>query len=206
MKSTNILLGVAVLFLFILAILASLFALEGGSSTQAIDTLASDEQLYTSIYNTRYIYKTINVRKGPGTNSPVVTQLQRGDSVRVVREENGWSEVQIKGYTNTYYIFTPLLHDTPIPEVEISSWNWHKEPQFGLSGAIVWNVQIKNNTAEYIDNVLIEFSTYNASDELITSAIAYVSGLPPDGYGVAKSYADYYGPEEYARIRIVKYK
>ena len=208
MKSTNLLLGVVALFLLFLATAAFLFAFEGGSSARTGNALEYDnKQLYSvTNYDVKYVYQAINVRKGPGTNFPVVTQLKRGDSVRVVREENEWSEVRIKGYANTYYIYSPLLHNTPLPEIEISSWNWYKDPDYGLNGAVVWNVRVNNNTNEYIEYVLVEFSTYDANDELITSATTYVEGLPPGGYGVAKSFATYFGTEKHARIRIVTHQ
>jgi len=208
MKSTNLFQGLAALFLLFFAVAAILFALEDNHSTLTGDApLYGEEQLdpNTDFYKVKYIYKTTNVRKGPGTNYPIVTQLKRGDSIRVIREEKGWSEVYIEGYTETY-IYSQLLHDTPLPDVEISSWNWYKDPDFGSNGAVIWNVRVNNNTNEYIEYVLVEFSTYDANDELITSNQAFVTGLSPGGYGVAKSYATYFGPEEHARIRIVEYK
>ena len=206
MKSTNLLLGVAALFLLFLAVTAFLFAFEGGASRTGEALVYGKEQLEPNTdYNVKYVYQTVNIRKGPGTNFPVATQLRRGDSVRVIREENGWTEVYIKGYKKTY-IYSELLHDNPLPPVEISSWNWYKDPDFGFDGAVIWNVQVRNNTRKYIEYVVLEFSTYDVNDNLITSSTAAVVKLSPGGYGAAKSYAEYFGPEKYARIRIVEYR
>ena len=153
--------------------------------------------------NLRYAYSTINIREGAGKSHKVIGKLKRGDIVEVKNIENKWAKVSI-GSIDKGYVYEPLLKHNPIPPLEISSWNWHTDSDFGTNGAVIWNVEVKNNTIRYIESVKVEFCTYDSSGNIITSDFTYVNGLSPGGTASSKSYATYYGPEKKGRIRIVK--
>ena len=100
------------------------------------------------------------------------------------------------------YASASVLRDGPLPPFEIVSWNWSTDPGFGIDGAVIWNVEVRNNTVTYVRQMRVDFATYDANDQLIDSDFTYVSGLSPGGTASAKSYATYYGREKTARIRI----
>lgn len=150
----------------------------------------------------RYAHKTINIRKGPGRNYEVLDQLERGDSVEITSVYKKWAKVSISGIPKGY-VYEPLLKNIPLPPLEIADWNWYSDSSFGADGAVIWNVEVRNNTSKYIEYVKVEFSTYDANDKLITSDFAYVKGLTPGGTATTKSYATFFGREKTGRIRIV---
>ena len=87
---------------------------------------------------------------------------------------------------------------------EIIAWNWRKDPSFGTDGTIKWNVQVKNSSNLYFDNVRIEFTTYDASDRLVSSTFSYVDAIPPGGTRSESSFADLYGTEQRATIQVTR--
>ena len=151
----------------------------------------------------RYAHKTINIREGAGKKHKVVDQLKRGSSIEVVSVENKWAKISLYG-VHKGYVYEPLLKNSPLPSLEIASWNWSADPDFGTRGSIIWNVEVRNNTDRYIERAKVEFSTYDSSGELITSDSTYVMGLSPGGTATDKSYATYYGREKKGRVRIVR--
>ena len=198
-KKTSILSWLLLLFLIFVFIgyLADTDTTNRSSSTSRVSGVAD-----TPPKDIRYAHRTINIRKGPGKNYEVVGQLRRGDSIEVTRVEKKWAKVSIAGIPKGY-VYEPLLKSSPLPPLEIADWNWYTDPSFGVDGAVIWNVEVRNNTSKYIEYVKVEFSTYDANDKLITSDFTYVKGLPPGGTATAKSYATYFGEEKTGRIRIV---
>jgi len=86
---------------------------------------------------------------------------------------------------------------------EVVDWNWKKDPSFGTDGTIKWNVQIRNKSNQYFDNVRVEFTTYDASERLVSSTFTYVDAIPPGGTRSESSFADLYGTEEKATIQVI---
>ena len=37
--------------------------------------------------------EAVNVRKAPGTDAPIVTKLRKGDPIRIIKQQEGWSLV-----------------------------------------------------------------------------------------------------------------
>ena len=89
--------------------------------------------------------------------------------------------------------------------VEVSSWNWYKDPNYGTKGSVRWTVEVKNLSNKYIDRVKVKFATYDANEKIITSSFAYVKGLAPYGTSTTSSFMTYFGKEETASIRIEPY-
>ena len=69
----------------------------------------NEEADNTVKYNKSVTGSRVNLRKGPGTNYPVVTSLIRGTSVGVISESNGWSKINYNGsigYMSSSYLGT----------------------------------------------------------------------------------------------------
>lgn len=152
---------------------------------------------------TRYVHSTVNVRAEPTTESSIVKTIERGSSlqVRTSQARNGWMPVY-EGQEEIGYVAGNLLEDTPLPDVEVADWNWRIDPDFGTDGTVRYTVELRNNTSQYIDQVRVEFATYDAQGNLIESTFTYVSGLSPGGNASESGFATYYGNEEKAKIRV----
>jgi zinc-ribbon domain len=85
---------------------------------------------------------------------------------------------------------------------EITQWNWRKDPSFGTKGTIRWNVEVHNKSSQNIQNVKVEFTTFGRDRKLIATTFTYVSAIPPGATRADASYADFYGTEESATIKI----
>lgn len=89
-----------------------------------------------------------------------------------------------------------------LSSVEISDWNWRKDPNFGTRGTIKWNVSVKNKGPENLRNVKVEFTTYDGAGKMVSTTFTYVSAIPPGETRSESSYADFYGTEARAATRI----
>lgn len=87
-------------------------------------------------------------------------------------------------------------------DVEIVSWNWRADPDFGTDGSVVWTAEVRSNATEAIESVRLELTTYDASGSVLTNAYTFVSGIPANGRKSTESYATYFGTEERARIQV----
>ncbi|HEY0087749.1 MAG TPA: DUF2116 family Zn-ribbon domain-containing protein [Candidatus Lokiarchaeia archaeon] len=151
----------------------------------------------------RYAHQKINLRQGRGENFKIINYLERGDVVNIDSTLYGWCIVY-KNNNKIGYASENFLNKYPIPDLEIADWNWRTEPDFGGDGAVIYTVQIRNNTNRYIKNVLVEITTYDSNGNLIDTDQTYVTGLSPGGTASGKGYATYYGKENRASIRIVE--
>lgn len=88
--------------------------------------------------------------------------------------------------------------------VKIVDYNWHKDPTFGGDGTIKWNVQVKNISSKYVENVKVEFTTYEAGGRMISTTFTYVSAIPPGESRASQSYADLYGAEARATCKLAR--
>src|ERR1019366_7054097 len=87
--------------------------------------------------------------------------------------------------------------------VEITTWNWKKDPSWGSNGVIHWVVQIKNKSARNVSRVDVEFSTFDAKGKIVSSSHEFVHAIPPGGSRAEESFADLYGSEADAHIQVV---
>lgn len=150
---------------------------------------------------TWHAHDTVNIRKGPSTDSKVVGQLTRGDDVRLEATTDDWKKI-IEDTHKGSYVYSPALKLYDVPNIGIVSWNWRKDPDFGTDGTVKWTAEIRNNTDSYIDNVLLKFSTYDSEGNIMTTDTGYATGLSPSGSTSTKGYATYYGGEEKARLQV----
>lgn len=87
--------------------------------------------------------------------------------------------------------------------VEIVDWNWIADPDFGGDGAIKWNVQVRNKSDKYLENVKVELVTYDHIENLVATASMYVGAIPPREVRAGESFADLYGTEARATVQVV---
>lgn len=85
---------------------------------------------------------------------------------------------------------------------EIVDFNWHKDPDFGTHGTIKWNVQVRNKSSQNIKNVRVEFTTYDAAEELVATTFTFVSAIPAGETRAESSFADLYNTEHNAKAVI----
>lgn len=194
-------LGAGCLVIFVLVVLVGILA-ETCSPTPSSSTGVPRSTPATQRgRETRWVHGAANVRSARNVSAAVVTQLNRGASVEVDSLSSGWYRVFRAGRP-IGYAAASVLKDAPIPPFEIVSWNWHSDPSFGVDGSIIWNVEVRNNTPEYVALLRVDFATYDDRNQLIESDFTYVRGLSPGATATTKSYATYFGREKTARIRI----
>ncbi|WP_273265319.1 SH3 domain-containing protein [Flexistipes sinusarabici] len=92
-----------------------------GDNTNKID---NDQYL-----RTRYAHTNINIRKGPSTDTKVITTIGKGTEVQIGATEDGWAPVYLNG-TKEGYIYAKLLKMYPPPKIEVTSFSWYKDPSF----------------------------------------------------------------------------
>lgn len=85
---------------------------------------------------------------------------------------------------------------------EVVDWNWEKDAGFGTKGAVKWNVVVRNKSDRPISMVKVEFTTYDSSGRLLDSTFTYVTAIPAGESRSADSYADYYGSESRADVKL----
>lgn len=149
---------------------------------------------------TKYAHETVNIRQAQSADSPAVGRLVRGDAVQFGSVSGEWGRL-IDGRG---FVYLPVLENEPVPAFEIVSSSWVRDPDFGGSGSVIYNVELRNNTSRYVENVRVEITTYDANGSIMTTDFTFVKGLAPGGTGSAKGYATYFGGEETARIRVVR--
>jgi hypothetical protein len=90
-----------------------------------------------------------------------------------------------------------------LSSVKVEDWNWKKDPSFGTEGTIRWSVKIKNLSEKYVESVKVELTTYDQSGKLITTAFTFVSSIPPGDTRSKQGFANYYGTEQKASLKVV---
>jgi len=85
---------------------------------------------------------------------------------------------------------------------EIVDWNWKKDPTFGSRGTIKWNVSVRNKSDRNIKNAKVEFATYDKTGKLVSSTFAFVDAIPAGQSRSTNSFADLYGNESTATVKL----
>ncbi len=198
--------GTIAITLVILFILAVWFASEeSGDSSKSpsavsIEKSAPDRRSLPSL-DVKWAHSTVNIRAGRGTDYPVVMRLQRGESIRVDSLYNGWYRAWRYGKP-IGYVAASVLHDRPLPAVEIVSWDWYIERKWQL---VTWVAQVRNNTRRYIEIVQLEFTTFDARGNILDTDVGFAQSIPPGGTASVKGLATYRGGEHKARLRVVDF-
>jgi hypothetical protein len=87
---------------------------------------------------------------------------------------------------------------------QIADWNWSKDPTYGGRGTIKWNVEVKNVSDKPLSSVKVDFTSYDASGKLLGSTFTYVEAIPPGETRSDDSFADLYGGEANATVKIAE--
>lgn len=85
---------------------------------------------------------------------------------------------------------------------EVVDWNWEKDRDFGTNGTVKWNVVVRNKSDRPIDMAKVEFTTYDSGGRLLDSTFTFVEAIPPGESRSADSYADLYGSESRAEVKL----
>jgi hypothetical protein len=85
---------------------------------------------------------------------------------------------------------------------EIVDCNWWQDPAFAGTGAILWDVQIRNTSSQDIRFMTVKFFAYDANGAETTTDKAWVISIPPGETRSGKGYADLHGTEETATVQI----
>ena len=90
----------------------------------------------------------------------------------------------------------------PNSAAEIQDWRWYKDSDFGTDGAVRWVVEVENTSTRTIHQAEVQLTTYDESGDVVSSDFGIVNSIAPGDSASTKEYADYYGTEEKARVRI----
>lgn len=97
---------------------------------------------------------------------------------------------------------SPSAEQQETASLEVVSWNWRADASFGTDGAVIYNVEVRNNSSRSINPVRIDITTYDAAGDLLASDYTYINGIPAGATRATKGHADYYGGEEKAKIQV----
>ena len=189
----------AILFVFALWIASS----EKKTSETTEPLPSTSIERFRPQLRTMWAHGTVNIRAGRGTEHPVVARLRRGESIQVDSLVNGWYRAWKNGRP-IGYVAASVLHDRPLPDVEIVSWNWHIERLPGWT-TVTWVAQLRNNTRRHIEIVQLEFTTFDRNGNILDTDVGFAQSIPPGGTASAKGLATYHGGEYKASLRVVEY-
>lgn len=148
------------------------------------------------------------IRKAPKRGASQVRAPGRGELLTVAVPASGdapWYAVLGSSAADTvgYVRAAAVRHQRPQP-LDVESWTWYKDPEFGGDGAVIWSAMVRNNTGVYVENAQVEFTSYDASGQIVDTDFGYATGLSPGGTASVKGYATYFGRERRAEIRVVR--
>lgn len=134
-----------------------------------------------SMVQQAYAPRAVNIRKGPGTEYPVVRTLQARETVFLGdKTENGWRAVHPSrlakdtvGYVREDLVV--LGSPPPLPDLQVLETRYESE-RYG-PGWIVGKV--KNNTGRSYSYVQVEIAMYDKQGNLVGSTLDNVNHLAP---------------------------
>jgi hypothetical protein len=99
-----------------------------------------------------------------------------------------------------------LRGDNPeaLAAASIAEWNWSVDPDFAGKGTIKWDVSVRNNSDKPLSTVKVELTTYDKNGSIISSDTTYLSSIAPGAKRNSSGYADYFGNEERADVRVLE--
>jgi hypothetical protein len=87
--------------------------------------------------------------------------------------------------------------------VEVVSSAFYPQPDFGVEGAVIWVVEVRNVTSQLVETAEVDFTTRDASGGVLAFGSTFVGPIPPGETRVAQSFADYLGTEAGADFQVV---
>lgn len=79
--------------------------------------------------------------------------------------------------------------------VQITSSAYYLDPEFGGEGAVIWVAEARNTTNQTIESAQIDFTSHDASGQVLASDFTFVGPIPPGETRANQSLADLLGSE-----------
>jgi uncharacterized repeat protein (TIGR02543 family) len=87
--------------------------------------------------------------------------------------------------------------------LEVVSSAFYPEPVFGVEGAVIWVVEVRNVTSQLIESAEVGFSSRDAAGEVLAVSSTFIGPIPPGETRVGQSFAEYLGTEASADFQVV---
>lgn len=97
---------------------------------------------------------------------------------------------------------TAIAQLSAVASVEITSSAHYIDPDFGFDGAVIWVVEVRNNTNQLVESARIEFTSHDASGTILTSDFTFIGPIPAGETRASQSYATYLGTEATVGIKV----
>ena len=86
--------------------------------------------------------------------------------------------------------------------VEITSSAYYADPEFDSDGVIIWVAEVRNNTSRTVQNVDIEFTSHDASGQVLASDFTFVGPIQPGETRANEGLASLQGTEASVDIQV----
>ena len=83
------------------------------ASTESETEIETESELMLTPSKTMYATTALNIRSGPGTEYAVLSTLQAGESLSVINQTDGWSEIEYN--SGSAYVATKYITDNYKP-------------------------------------------------------------------------------------------
>jgi hypothetical protein len=90
--------------------------------------------------------------------------------------------------------------------IQITSSAYYPDPEFGTDGAIIWVVEVRNTSSEWVESAQIDFTSHDAAGTILASDFTFVGPIPPGETRASQSLADYLGTEASVDIRVADFR
>nr|AUN36813.1 hypothetical protein [uncultured bacterium] len=92
--------------------------------------------------------------------------------------------------------------DPHLSSAQITASDWKVDPETGLEGAVVWNVEVQNVSSTQLESVEVEFATYDSAGKIVAADHTFLDPIPPGEKRSAQGLADHHGTEATAKFQI----
>jgi Divergent InlB B-repeat domain len=97
---------------------------------------------------------------------------------------------------------TAQLTATPTTAIQITSDTFYLDPDFAGRGAVIWVFEAKNTSSQIVDQAEIQFTSHDASGNVLASDQTFVGPIPPGETRAGQGFADYLGSEATVDIQV----
>lgn len=130
--------------------------------------------------------------------------------VALFRKERFWWAALIALVAAVFMMFAASAHfragpfkstTTDLSKAQIGSWDWEVK-SLGSRDTIKWRVEVKNLSDRPMEAVKVDFGTFDSAGKLISDTSTFVTAIPPGQSRASEGYADSYGTEANAKVKI----
>jgi hypothetical protein len=86
--------------------------------------------------------------------------------------------------------------------VEVLSFAYYPEADFGPEGAVIWVAEVRNNSAQTIESATINFTSHDAAGAVLASDFTFVGPIPPGETRAGQNFATYFGTEASVDVQV----